>query len=171
MKFMNTITIKVADFTKDLDKIKEIREIVFQKGQGVDSSLDFDGEDESSEQLLAYLGEEAVGTARVRYIQGYFQGHCQDSRTKNNISNTANIAKIERLAVLPSARENGIGKKIMEKALLVIESNKESKNITKVVIHAQEYIKSLHQQVGFEVEGETFEEAGIAHVKMIKKLE
>ncbi|MEM7725882.1 MAG: GNAT family N-acetyltransferase [Cyanobacteria bacterium P01_A01_bin.45] len=147
---MSNSIIKVADFEQDFGKIKEIRKVVFQEGQGVDASLDFDGEDEVSEQLLAYLNKVAVGTARIRYFQG-------------------DIAKIERLAVLPSARGNGIGKQIMEKALEVIENNKNN-NTREVVIHAQDYIKKLHQQVGFEIDGETFQEAGITHVKMIKKL-
>ncbi len=88
-----------------------------------------------------------MGTARIRYL---------DETT----------AKIERLAVLPIARGYGVGKKIMQKALEVIDS----KNILEVLIHAQEYIKGLHQQLGFEQEGEIFEEAGIRHVKMRRKL-
>ncbi|MEM7553976.1 MAG: GNAT family N-acetyltransferase [Cyanobacteria bacterium P01_A01_bin.84] len=147
---MNNSIINVADFEKDFWKIKEIREVVFQEEQGVDSSLDFDGEDKVSEQLLAYLNGEAVGTARIRYFGD-------------------NIAKIERLAVLPIARGNGIGKQLMQKALEIIEKN-ENNNIKEVIIHAQEYIKGLHEQVGFEIDGETFEEAGINHVKMIKRI-
>lgn len=67
---------------------------------------------------------------------------------------------------MSTARGQGIGKKIMEKAIEVVAQ----KNITEVLIHAQEYIKGLHQQLGFEQEGEEFEEAGITHVKMRKKL-
>lgn len=75
-------------------------------------------------------------------------------------------AKIERLAVLPVGRGYGVGKKIMEKALEAIASQ----NIPEVVVNAQEYIKGLYQQLGFQEEGEVFEEAGIRHVKMRKKL-
>ncbi|MBF2006162.1 MAG: GNAT family N-acetyltransferase [Chlorogloeopsis fritschii C42_A2020_084] len=144
---MSDLIIKLADYQEDFPKIEEIRRIVFQEGQGVDPDLDFDGDDEISEQLIAYLDNEPVGTARIRYL---------DDKT----------AKIERLAVLPIARGQGIGKKIMEKALLVIAS----KNIPEVVLHAQEYVKGLHQQLGFQEEGEVFEEAGIRHVKMKKYL-
>ena len=78
----------------------------------------------------------------------------------------AKTAKIERLAVLSIARGQGIGKRLMQKAIeLAIE-----KKIQEVVIHAQEYIKVLYQQLGFIQEGETFDEAGIPHVKMRKKL-
>lgn len=144
---MNNVVIKVVDLPEELTAIQAMRNSVFQKEQGVDPALDFDGQDEISQQLIVYLDDRYVGTARIRYL---------DDKT----------AKIERLAVLPIARGQGIGKKIMEKALEVIASN----NIPEVVIHAQEYVKGLHQQMGFEEEGEIFEEAGIRHVKMRKWL-
>ena len=144
---MSNLIIKTAELPQELPAIQAIRRLVFQVEQGVDPALDFDGQDETAEQLIAYLDEQPVGTARIRYL---------DNKT----------AKIERLAVLSIARGKGIGKKIMAKALDVASEN----NIQEVVIHAQEYIKSLHQQLGFEQEGEKFEEAGIPHVKMRKKL-
>lgn len=39
-----------------------------------------------------------------------------------------------------------------------------------VVIYAQQYVMGLHRKLGFEPEGEVFEDAGIPHVKMRKKL-
>jgi predicted GNAT family N-acyltransferase len=144
---MKSSIIRVADSSEDFRNIQEIRRKVFQKEQGMEQDLDFDGLDETCEQLIAYLDGECVGTARIRYL---------DEKT----------AKIERLAVLPMARGQGIGKKITEKALLVLAS----KNIPEVVIHAQEYIKGLYQQLGFQEEGEVFEEADIRHIKMRKKL-
>lgn len=144
---MSDLIVKVTDFYEDFPAIQAIRKSVFQEEQGVAPDLDFDGKDETSEQLIASLNGEYVGTARIRYL---------DKTT----------AKIERLAVLPIARGYGVGKKIMEKALEVIDS----KNIPEVEIHAQEYVKGLHQQLGFQQEGEVFEEAGIRHVKMRKKL-
>jgi predicted GNAT family N-acyltransferase len=86
-----------------------------------------------------------VGTVRVRYL---------DHQT----------AKIERLAVLSEFRGQGIGKRLMEEALNIAAN----KQINTVVIHAQDYVKSLYLKLGFLPEGELFEEAGISHVKMIK---
>ena len=143
---MDNLIVKIAELPKELRAIQAIRIVVFQKEQGVSPELDFDGLDEICEQLIAYLNDEYVGTARIKYL---------DNKT----------AKIERLAVLRKAREQGIGKKIMSKALEIIAS----KNIREVVIHSQEYVKGLYQKLDFVEEGETFEEAGIPHVKMIKK--
>jgi predicted GNAT family N-acyltransferase len=144
---MRDITIKIVELPEEFKAIQAIRIAVFQEEQGVDPALESDGKDEISQHLIAYLNQEAVGTARIRYV---------DNQT----------AKVERLAVLSTARGNGIGQQIMEKALLIIAS----KNIPEVIIHAQEYIKALYEKLGFVQVGETFTEAGITHVKMKKKL-
>ncbi|MBH8572520.1 GNAT family N-acetyltransferase [Nostocaceae cyanobacterium CENA369] len=142
-----SLIIKIVDSSEEFAAIKAIRISVFQKEQRVDPALEFDGKDEISDHLIAYLEDKAVGTTRIRYL---------DNQT----------AKIERLAVLSVARGQGIGKKITEKALEVISS----KNIPEVVVHAQEYIKPLYQKLDFTENGELFEEVGILHVKMRKKL-
>ncbi|NDJ25740.1 GNAT family N-acetyltransferase [Nostoc sp. B(2019)] len=145
---MSNLVIKVAELPEEFPAIAAIRKSVFQEEQGVNAALEFDGKDEICEHLIAYLSEKAVGTARIRYL---------DHKT----------AKIERLAVFSTARGQGIGKKIMRKALQIIAS----KNIPEVIIHAQEYVKALYQKLDFVQEGEMFEEAGIPHVSMRKKLD
>ncbi|OYD94585.1 GNAT family N-acetyltransferase [Nostoc sp. 'Peltigera membranacea cyanobiont' 210A] len=142
---MSNLVIKVAELPKDFPAIQAIRKSIFQEEQGVDPALEFDGKDEISDHLIAYLNMEVVGTARIRYL---------DDKT----------AKIERLAVLSTVRGQGIGKKIMENALQVIAN----KNIPEVVIHAQEYVKDLYKKLDFIEEGEIFEEASTLHVKMRK---
>ncbi|MDZ8259531.1 GNAT family N-acetyltransferase [Nostoc sp. ChiQUE01b] len=142
---MSNLVIKFAELPEDFPAIQAIRKLVFQEEQGVDPALEFDGKDEISDHLIAYLNLEAVGTARIRYL---------DDKT----------AKIERLAVLLTVRGQGIGKKIMENALQVIANQ----NIPEVVIHAQEYVKDLYKKLNFVEEGEIFEEASIPHVKMRK---
>lgn len=142
---MSNLVIKIADLPEEFPAIAAIRKSVFQEEQGVDPALEFDGKDELSQHLIAYLDQKAVGTTRIRYL---------DEKT----------AKIERLAVLSTARGQGIGKKIMENALQIIAS----KNVREVVIHAQESVKVLYQKLNFVEEGEIFEEAGILHVKMRK---
>ncbi|MEH2083835.1 MAG: GNAT family N-acetyltransferase [Nostoc sp.] len=142
---MSNLVIRVAELPEDFPAIQAIRKSVFQEEQGVDPALEFDGKDEISDHLIAYLNLEAVGTARIRYL---------DDKT----------AKIERLAVLSIVRGQGIGKKIMENALQVIANQ----NIPEVVIHAQEYVKNLYKKLDFLEEGEIFEEASIPHVKMRK---
>jgi Predicted acyltransferase len=55
----------------------------------------------------------------------------------------------------------------MVKAIDVAEQS----NVQDVVVNAQEYVKALYEKLGFEQVGESFEEAGMPHVKMRKRLE
>jgi predicted GNAT family N-acyltransferase len=144
---MKQISLELVDYTDKISEIKPIRIQVFQVEQGVDPALEFDGLDETAEHILAYLDNQPVGTIRIRYLDNQ-------------------LAKIERLAVLSIARGQGIGRKLTEKAIEVIEQ----KEISRVMIHAQEYVKGLYEKLEFEQVGGIFEEADIPHVKMIKQL-
>jgi predicted GNAT family N-acyltransferase len=144
---MSQIIVKMFVYPEEFLEMQAIRRSVFQEEQGVDPELEFDGLDKTAIHLLAYLDNRPVGTARIRYLN-------------------EQIAKIERLAVLSTARGLGIGKKLMQEAIEVAKQN----NVQEVVIHAQEYVKGLHQQLEFKQIGEIFEEAGIPHVKMTRQL-
>jgi len=144
---MSHITFKIVNYKEYSAAIQGVRRSVFHIEQGVDPSLDLDGKDETADHILAYVENQPVGTVRVRYL---------DHQT----------AKIERLAVLSEFRGQGIGKRLMEEALNMAANQQ----INTVVIHAQDYVKSLYLKLGFLPNGELFEEAGIAHVKMIKSI-
>ena len=143
---MSDLEIKIVHYSEAVTEIRTIRHQVFTVEQNVEPALEFDGKDDTAQHLLAYLNSQPVGTARIRYL-------------------SPQTAKIERLAVLSTARGRGIGHKLMEAALDVIAS----KQVEETLVHAQEYIKKLYLNLGFEQDGERFTEAGIYHVKMIKK--
>lgn len=144
---MTSLEIKTVRYNEAMADIRHIRTKVFQEEQGVAAELEFDGWDETVVHLLACLDDKAIGTARIREL---------DAKT----------FKIERLAVLPEFRKQGVGTKLMEAALQKISSS--SKAL--IIVHAQEYIAGLYQQLGFAIVGDSFNEAGITHVKMIKQL-
>ncbi|MEM8778071.1 MAG: GNAT family N-acetyltransferase [Cyanobacteria bacterium P01_G01_bin.49] len=143
---MEKIKIKQVDWQDKLDDIKMIRFLVFQQEQGIDAALEFDGYDRNCDHLLVYLESQAVGTARIRYL-------------------TSTSVKIERLAVLYQARKQGIGTKLMRKALEIIEAKK---TYQEIIIHAQVYLQSMYEKLGFDPVGDRFEEAGIVHIKMVR---
>ena len=144
---MILLQIRQVEFQAEKADISHIRTKVFQEEQGVAAELEFDGWDDSVVHLLAYLNNQAIATTRIRDID-------------------ANIAKIERVAVLPEYRRQGVGEQLMEAALKTIATSQKSQ----VIVHAQEYIKPLYQKFGFVVVGDRFSEAGIPHVKMLKQL-
>jgi predicted GNAT family N-acyltransferase len=144
---MNNLVIKIADFSLDFPAIQHIRSLVFQLEQGVAAELEFDGNDETADHLLAYLDGQPVGTARIRKLNDH-------------------TAKVERVAVLKTARGVGIGKQIMVESLAFLRKAQ----VAEVCIHAQDAVRDFYQRLGFEPEGEIFVEAGIPHVKMRKLL-
>lgn len=143
---MSKLVIEVARLPEDWDAIEQIRRQVFVEEQGIDPELDFDGWDAGSQHLLARWQGKPVGTMRLRHVEL--------------------TVKIERLAVLPGFRRLGIARKLMQVGLAVLND----RGIDVVQVHAQNYVQALYHQLGFEPEGEEFEEAGILHVKMKKQL-
>lgn len=76
------------------------------------------------------------------------------------------IVNLEKLAVLSTTRGIGIGKKLMEDALEILEQ----KNIFKVVIHAQEDVTGFYQKLGFGPVEERWVEETICYMAMEKSL-
>jgi len=145
---LKEIHIKIAKSSKELTDIKEIRRQVFQKEQGISTNLDFDGKDDESDQIIAYINNHPVGTARIRYI--------------DNVTD-----KIERMAVLKEFRKRDIGKQIVK----YISNYIKRKGLKKIILNAQESARGFYEKLGFNQEGDVFEEANIPHVKMYKNLE
>jgi predicted GNAT family N-acyltransferase len=144
---MRDLVLKIADLPAELPQVYHIRHEVFQLEQGVEPELEFDGQDETATHLIAYLGSEPVGTTRLRQLD-------------------ATTVKLERLAVVKSARGLGIGKQIMQTALRYLQAQQ----VTTVQIHAQIQVQSFYSKLGFIAVGDRFEEAGIPHIKMCKQL-
>ncbi|MFA5446865.1 MAG: GNAT family N-acetyltransferase [Sphaerochaeta sp.] len=119
---------------------QSIRRKVFVEGQGVAEEIDFDGNDLVSGHLLIYVDGSAVGTARIR--------------------KTTRGTKLERIAVLPSHRGQGLGELLIRCALALIEDE--------VYIHAQMASLGFYTHLGFVQEkAEIFYEANIPHTAMI----
>jgi len=148
MSISETLKIKRVNYSEETQGMEQIRRRVFHEEQNIDEELEFDGLDETSEHLLAYLNQEPIGTLRIREVN-------------------PKMVKIERLAVLSTFRNQGIGRKLMEYAIALIT---EKNQYEQIVIHAQYHLKNFYQSLGFQPVGETFEEAEILHIKMTKSL-
>lgn len=140
---MNFLRISLVYYPEELEAWRRIRTIVFQQEQKVPEELEFDGYDIYAHHLLAYQGDQAVGTARIRLVN-------------------LETVKIERLAVLPTARHQGVATSLMQTALSIYAC------YPKLVVHAQAYIQPFYQKLGFKTVGDVFTEANIPHIKMIR---
>lgn len=74
-------------------------------------------------------------------------------------------AKLERFAVLPEARGRGHGRAMIAAAMCEAEAA----GFETLVLHAQAHLEALYASFGFARVGGVFEEAGIAHVRMVRR--
>ena len=145
---MPAISLIEASSPAERARAFDVRRRVFVGEQGIGERLEFDADDARAAHLLALLGEEAVGTLRVRLIE--------DGRT----------AKIERVAVLAGARSTGIGLRLLQAALdLALR-----RGAGRAVLHAQTRAKGFYVRLGFTACGAEFVEEGILHVVMQRPL-
>jgi len=145
---MEQLRILTASRSREIEDSKSVRTTVFQQEQGISRELDFDS-DESAVHFVAYLGTNPIGAARFRYLD----------LAKRTV-------KIERVAVLKEHRDKKVGKNIMN----WIEGELRARQVEKATLHSQETAKGFYEKLGYEQEGEAFEEAGIPHVNMVKPL-
>ena len=120
-----------------------IRLAVFVEEQGVPAELEMDEMDVQCIHALAFDGERAVATGRLLP-----DGH------------------IGRMAVLKGFRGKGAGGALLAK---LMEAAK-SRGDREVLLSAQVHAVPFYQAYGFELFGEVYEEAGILHQKMRRKL-
>jgi len=152
------LTICRVDYAAAIAPIQAIRCQVFQQEQGVAESLEFDGEDEAAVHFLAYWGDRAVGTTRLRYLAGTavtVPAHVSPP-------NPETVAKIERVAVLREYRGQCIGQKLMEAAIAYLHQQK----ITVIKLNAQLSVQKFYERLGFQPQGDIFDEADIPHITM-----
>ncbi len=75
------------------------------------------------------------------------------------------VVQMGRVLSLPHGE--GLGRKLMEEALEIIEEKQDPRQI---YIEAQTYAIGFYRRFGFEVSSDEFEEDGIPHICMVKKM-
>ncbi|WP_225334230.1 GNAT family N-acetyltransferase [Halomicrobium urmianum] len=124
-----------------------IRWSVFVEEQDVDEALEFDDKDDEARHFLARVDGDPAGTARVRLIDG-------------------ETAKVERVAVLPQYRGEGMGRRVMEAAHDYVRDQGRSR----AVLHAQARVSEFYESLGYEELGPVEDPTGIPHVEMERSL-
>ncbi len=132
----------------EAESIRRIRDRVFAQEQGIDPVLDWDGKDDQAVHLLAFQDQQAIAVARLREVE------------------PSPTVKLERLAVLPEYRCQGIGSELVYTAI----AYSHQQGYTKIVLNAQTQTIPFYQHLGFETVGDRFQEANILHIKMQRKL-
>lgn len=136
----------VKRFNTLCDDALEIRTKVFVDEQHFKD--EFDAIDETCTTLVGYLGEKAVGCARVFY----------DEEEKRY--------KIGRLAVLKEYRGQKIGSFLLSKACEIVREQ----GGQEVYLHSQLQAVPFYERSGFQSFGEIEYEEYCPHIWMVKKL-
>ena len=120
------------------------------------AELEYDEADASAVHAVAYNRfHQALATGRV-LDHGPDVGH---------IGHIGRIGRIGRMAVDANLRNSGVGRQVLDALLSAAESRYDS-----VVLHAQMAAADFYRRAGFVAQGPVFEEAGIAHIEMVKRL-
>jgi ElaA protein len=133
--------------TSDIATCQRLRRVVFIEEQGVSEADEVDGLDGSAIHLLALDGDKPVGTARL-LVKGA-------------------VGKIGRVCVLPVARGTGLGAALIRSALDVL---RDQPGVSEAYLGSQSHATGFYEKLGFTVEGEEFDDAGIPHRHMRRAL-
>lgn len=140
------IIVKTAETEKELADVFSVRRSVFINEQNVPESIEIDEKEDQSVHFIAYKDQLPVGAGRLRF--------------------SGNKGKAERVCVLSSLRNEGIGALIMEE----MEQTAVQSGAAVMELNAQVQALSFYQGLGYETVSDLFYDAGIQHRTMEKNL-
>ena len=127
---------------------RPIRAEVFVREQKIPAEMEWDDADADALHAVAFnrLGR-ALGTGRM-------------------LEHVPGVAKIGRMAVTSSSRHGGVGRAVLD---ALVDAAK-ARGDREAVLHAQLGAAPFYERAGFVRRGPQFDEAGIAHVEMLRVL-
>lgn len=141
-----TPTVIIVETPADWEACYAIRKTVFVEEQAVPLELELDEYDDAATHFLLRDGDAPLATARLLDKHG--------------------LAKIGRVAVLKEARGRGLGLALMRAVL----EEARRQGFTEAVLDSQTYAIPFYERLGFVAEGEEFDDAGIPHYLMRRRL-
>ena len=141
---MPEFTVRRADWRQDHDALAAVRRTVFIDEQRVPEEMEWDAHDAVS---MHWLAEDAAGRA-IGCARLLPDGH------------------IGRMAVLATWRGRGVGRALLAAVL----DWARARGHTQVALSAQTHAMDFYRRAGFETVGDVYDEAGIPHIAMQKRL-
>lgn len=136
--------------TTELYEIMKLRQKVFVVEQNC-VYLDSDDLDMSADHIMVYEKDRLVGYTRITHPGSRFADF-----------------SIGRVVTAPEKRGTGLGKELTQFALQKI---KDQFGEVAVRISAQAYLEEFYKKFGFERVSEPYDEDGIPHIEMFRKVE
>jgi predicted GNAT family N-acyltransferase len=144
MEMITIVPIEASD--QLMGAVYALRHDVFVDEQGITQELERDEEDKSATHLVGLSHGRVVGTLRI-------VRHGPE-------------AKVGRMAVALSSRKKWIGRRLMEFAA----DHCRDIGVTEIVLGAQVTARDFYTKLGYVEEGPVFDDAGLPHIMMRKKL-
>ncbi len=134
---------------RERDDAMALRQEVFVGEQGVPPEGEIDAADASAIHLVAVDDADAavLGTCRL-------------------LDDGDGVMRVGRLCVRASARRRGVAAGLLGEA----EREARAAGARILAMHAQTHALSLYESLGYEPRGERFDEVGIEHLAMEKRL-
>lgn len=143
------MTVRIAyKGSKEREAVKAIRTQVFIEEQHCPCELEWDKYEEISRHVLGSVDGEPMAAARWRML-AYRQRPA---------------ARLERFSVLQDYRGKGYGKALVS---WVIEDARRA-GFGEYILHAQLHLEDFYRSLGFQSVGDSFEEVGIPHIRMVR---
>ena len=140
------VTITIVQTPAEFEACYAIRKTVFVEEQAVPVELELDEYDDTATHFLLRDGDVPLATARLLDKHGR--------------------AKIGRVAVLQEARGRGLGLLLMHAVL----EEARRQGFSEAVLDSQTYAIPFYERLGFVAEGDEFDDAGIPHYLMRRRL-
>ena len=142
------VDVRVGAWPELGEPARAIRTAVFISEQRIPAEMEWDDADESAVHAVAFnhLGR-ALATGRM-------------------LEHVPGVAKIGRMAVVASSRHSGVGRAVLDALLDAARARGDRE----AVLHAQIAAAPFYERAGFTRRGPVFDEAGIAHVEMLRTL-
>lgn len=128
-------------------KAYALRHEVFVVEQRVPPELERDEKDAEAFHVIALEGDRCVGTGRL-------------------VRQAGGVGRVGRMAVDARFRRSGVGAQVLE----ALEARAREEGLREIELHAQCYVEEFYRRHGYARAGDVFEEAGIDHVVMSKRL-
>lgn len=124
-----------------------LRHAVFVVEQGVPEAIERDEHDAGAFHAVALDRDRCVATGRL-------------------VAQAGGVGRVGRMAVDAGWRRRGLGGLVLE----ALEARARAGGLREIELHAQCYVEAFYANRGYARVGEPFEEAGIGHVVMRKRL-
>ncbi|HKD39583.1 MAG TPA: GNAT family N-acetyltransferase [Myxococcaceae bacterium] len=148
--------ISIVPVTSDGELLQAlaIREIVFIEEQHAPEGFERDANDSRAYHVLAFDAGHAIGTGRLVAL------------SKPPADESGPWCQVSRMAVLQAHRSGGVGSRLLD----ALEAEAGRQQMAGVTLHAPLSSIDFYKKRGYQPVGGVFQEAGMPHLEMRKRV-